>query len=62
MKINCGSKDTTVNLAVTGLMAALVFVATYFLNVKIPVAGTDKTMIGFANVFCILSGLLLGPL
>lgn len=45
----------------TGLMAAMVFVATYFLNIKIPVGGIDKTMIGFANVFCILSGLLLGP-
>lgn len=61
MKIKCGSKSLTVNLAVTGLMAALVFIATYFFNIKIPVAGTDRTMIGFANVFCILSGLLLGP-
>lgn len=41
-------------------MAALVFVATQFFKVEIPVAG-DRTMIGFANVFCILSGLLLGP-
>lgn len=62
MKIKCGSRNSTVNLTVTGLMAALVFVATYFLNIKIPIAGADKTMIGFANVFCILSGLLLGPL
>ncbi len=41
-------------------MAALVFLATMFFKVQIPVGG-DKTMIGFANVFCILSGLLLGP-
>ena len=54
------SKNSTVNLAFTGLMAALVFVATVFFKVEIPVGG-DKTMIGFANVFCILSGLLLGP-
>ncbi len=31
-----------------------------YLNVPIPVLG-DKTMIGLGNVFCILSGLLLGP-
>lgn len=61
MKIKRSFSNPTVNLAVTGLMAASVFVATYFFNIKIPVGGTDKTMIGFANVFCILSGLLLGP-
>lgn len=55
------SKNSTVNLALAGLMGALVFVATMFFKVEIPVGG-DKTMVGFANVFCILSGLLLGPL
>ncbi len=30
------------------------------MNIPIPVLG-DKTMIGLGNVFCILSGLLLGP-
>ncbi|QNK40374.1 ECF transporter S component [Caproicibacter fermentans] len=54
------SKNKTVNLALAGLMGALVFVATVFFKVQIPVGG-DKTMIGLANVFCILSGLLLGP-
>ena len=54
------SENKTVRLALAGLMAALVFVATQFFKVEIPVAG-DRTMIGFANVFCILSGLLLGP-
>jgi uncharacterized membrane protein len=52
-------KNTPVTVALTGLMGALVFVATY-LNIPIPVLG-DKTMIGLGNVFCILSGLLLGP-
>ena len=61
MKRTFLSKNPTVNLALTGLMGALVFVATYFFKVEIPVGG-DRTMIGFANVFCILSGLLLGPL
>ncbi len=55
------SKNRTVtNLALTGLMGALVYVATMFFKVEIPV-GADRTMIGFANVFCVLSGLILGP-
>lgn len=53
-------KNTPVTIALTGLMGALVLVGTY-LNIPIPVLG-DKTMIGLGNVFCILSGLLLGPL
>ena len=60
MKLNSNRQNTTVNLAMTGLMGALVFLATMFFKIEIPVAG-DKTMVGFANVFCILSGLLLGP-
>lgn len=59
MKFNTNQQKTTVNVALTGLMGALVLVGTY-LNVPIPVLG-DKTMIGLGNVFCILSGLLLGP-
>lgn len=61
MKLNCISKNSTVNLSLTGLMAALVLVATYFFKIQIATAGGGKTMLGFANVFCILSGLLLGP-
>lgn len=52
--------NTVVNLALTGLMGALVYVATMFFKVEIPV-GADRTMIGFANVFCVFSGLILGP-
>ena len=59
MKLNTNQKNTTVNIALTGLMGALVLVGTY-LNIPIPALG-DKTMIGLGNVFCILSGLLLGP-
>jgi uncharacterized membrane protein len=59
MKLNSNQKNTTVNIALAGLMGALVLVGT-FLNVPIPVLG-DKTMISLGNVFCILSGLLLGP-
>ena len=60
MKFHLNERNTSVNLALTGLMAALVLVATMFFKVQLPV-GTDKTLIGFANVFCILAGLLLGP-
>ena len=60
MKFHLNERNTSVNLALTGLMAALVLVASVFFKVQIPVR-TDKTMIGFANVFCILAGLLLGP-
>lgn len=59
MKINTNQRDTTLNIALTGLMGALVLVGTY-LNIPIPVLG-DRTMIGLGNVFCILSGLMLGP-
>lgn len=60
LNINATKKNTTVNIALTGLMGALVIVGT-FLNIPIPVLG-DRTMIGLGNVFCILSGLLLGPI
>ena len=59
MRINTTKKSGTTNLALTGLMGALVIVGT-FISIPIPVLG-DRTMIGLGNVFCILSGLLLGP-
>ena len=59
MRINTTKKSGATNLALTGLMGALVIVGT-FISIPIPVLG-DRTMIGLGNVFCILSGLLLGP-
>jgi uncharacterized membrane protein len=53
------NQKTTVNIALTGLMGALVLVGTY-MNIPIPVLG-DKTMLSLGNVFCILSGFVLGP-
>ncbi len=48
------------NLAVIGMMAAMVFVAT---NLRIPIpTALGKTMIHFGNVFCLLAGLTLGGL
>ena len=49
-KISKKQNSTIVNIALTGLMGALVYVATMFFKVEIPV-GADRTMIGFANVF-----------
>ncbi|MDD2647625.1 MAG: ECF transporter S component [Eubacteriales bacterium] len=53
------SKITTMQLTVVGLMAALVFVCTYFFKIYIPV-GDSQTMIKSANIVCLLSGLLFG--
>lgn len=48
------------NIAVIGMMAAMVFVAT---NLRIPIpTALGKTMIHFGNVFCLLAGLTLGGL
>jgi len=54
-------KTTTFQLTTIGLMSALVFVSNY-LMVNIPVSVGPPTRIHFANVFCVLSGLILGPL
>ncbi|MGI6108881.1 MAG: ECF transporter S component [Eubacteriaceae bacterium] len=56
--MNDTKKMSTKKLAWIGLMAALVFIGT-FMRIKIPVGG-DSTMLHLGNVFCILSGLLLG--
>lgn len=60
MLLSNKKNSPVVNLALTGLMGALVYIATMFFKVEIPV-GADRTMVGFANVFCVLSGLILGP-
>lgn len=48
-------------IAFMGLMTALCFVSNY-LQIQIPAIGSLKTRIHFGNVFCLLSGLLLGGL
>ena len=53
-------KNKVRELAFIGVMAALVFVTTNFLSIKIPV-GAGMTQIHMGNVMCILSGLLFGP-
>ncbi|MDQ5983577.1 MAG: hypothetical protein RUMPE_00601 [Eubacteriales bacterium SKADARSKE-1] len=50
---------TTNKMVITALMAALVMTST-FIKIQIPL-GSSHTMIHLGNAFCILSGLLLGP-
>ena len=48
------------NTVIVGLMAAMVFVATY-LHFDVPISATDKTMVHLGNSMCVLAGLLFGP-
>lgn len=59
LQYNITGKDMTSNLAFTGLLAAVVL-AGFFLSIKFPLMGT-KAQVGFGNVFCVLAGLILGP-
>lgn len=51
---------TTRRLSLLGMMAALVFAAN-FARVTMPIAIGGRTSFTLANIFCCLSGLLLGP-
>ena len=52
-------KITVRQVAFVGVLAALVFAASY-LSIPIP-TGIDKTRIHLGNSMCLLAGLLLGP-
>ena len=51
---------TTKKIVLTALMAALVFVGSA-LRVRLPIAVGSTTSFHLGNIFCALSGLLLGP-
>ncbi len=53
-------KISTRKIVITGLMAALVFIGSY-LRIRVPadIVGTSSFHLG--NIFCALSGILLGP-
>jgi len=53
-------KMTVKEITLIGLMAAMVYVASAFLQIPIPTA-IGNTRIHMGNVMCLLSGLLLGP-
>ena len=52
-------KNTAKQLAFVGIMAALVYVTSAFLQIQIPTA-IGSTRLHMGNVMCLLSGLLLG--
>lgn len=55
------NKFSTRQLTFIGLMAAIVFVSNY-IQFKIPIGiGGDMTRIHVANAFCLLGGIVLGP-
>lgn len=48
-------------LVFVGVMAALIFVATYFIRIEIPTP-TGVTMLKVGNILCLLAGMLFGGL
>lgn len=52
--------DKLYKIAVTGLMAALSYVAFTFIKIPIPIPGGDTTALHIGNAFCVLAALLLG--
>lgn len=52
--------EKTFKIVVTGLMAALCYVAFTFLKIPIPVPGGDTVALHIGNAFCVLAALLLG--
>ena len=53
-------KITLKQIAMVGVMAAAVYVASAFLQIPIPTV-IDNMRLHMGNVICLLSGLLLGP-
>jgi len=54
-------KVTVQKMCLIGLMAAMVYVSSAFLQIPIPTA-IGNTRLHMGNVMCLLSGLLLGPM
>lgn len=54
-------RSSSRNLALVGMMAALIFVATSFIHIPIP-SPTGMTMIKSGNILCLLAGLCLGKI
>ena len=52
-------KNKVIFICFVGLMAALCMVSNY-LQIRIPIGGDAGTRIHFGNIFCLLSGFLLG--
>lgn len=54
-------RNSTYKIIVVALMAALVFVTTFFIKIEIPTPA-GPTMLKVGNIVCLLSGLLFGGL
>lgn len=52
--------EKTLKLVITGLMAALCYVAFTYVKIPIPVPGGDTVALHVGNAFCVLAALLLG--
>lgn len=52
---------TVHNIALTGILAAIIFVLTKFISIPIP-SPLGKTALSVGNAMCILSALLFGPI
>lgn len=60
MVIMLKGKKNVYGVVLVGVFGALVFASNY-LSVPIPVAIGDVSRIHFGNIFCLLSGFVLGP-
>ena len=59
--MNMNDKNEKVyKIVVTGLMAALCYVAFTYLKIPIPTFGGDMVALHIGNAFCVLAALLLG--
>lgn len=54
-------KFSVYDLVIVGVMAAMIFVLTYFIKIPIPTPA-GETMLKVANAFCLLAGILFGGL
>lgn len=54
------SNEKVYKIVITGLMAALCYVAFTFLKIPIPTFGGDMVALHIGNAFCVLAALLLG--
>lgn len=56
------TKFSVYDMAIVGVMAAIIFVITYFIKIPITLPNGDQSMIKAANAFCLLAGILFGGL
>ena len=54
------TNEKVYKIVITGLMAALCYVAFTFLKIPIPTFGGDMVALHIGNAFCVLAALLLG--